>query len=153
MGRNPDFQGVIFMLVEDIEWKEEYGIGVEQIDDEHKQLFKIAKRLFMLSKEKTRGQWAAEESIKFLKSYCIKHFEHEEAYMRSIGYKDLETHQKHHTHMREVIVPRIESHLRYNKFSPEAMEKFLDIVRLWLTRHILEHDKAIGWQRASVASI
>ena len=40
----------------------------------------------------------------------------------------------------------MESHLHHSPaFSKsEAMDKFLDIMRMWLNRHILIHDKALG---------
>lgn len=141
------------MIAEDIVWREEYGIGVELIDEDHRQLFNVARRLFTLSRQPDKTQWVAEESIKFLKTYCVRHFEREEEYMRSINFQDLQKHMAQHAHMRESILPRIESQLRHNKFSPEAMEKFLKIINLWLGRHILEHDKAIGWKRVNVSEI
>lgn len=141
------------MIAEDIVWKEEYAIGVEAIDADHQELFRIARRLFTLSQQKHRTQWAAEESIKFLKNYCVRHFQREEDYMRSIEYRDLEMHMIQHAHLRDKIVPRLESQLRFSKYSPESMEKFLNVMRLWLGRHILDHDKAIGWQKVNVALI
>lgn len=142
------------MMVEDLEWKEAYGIGVKEIDEDHQELFRLARRLFILNQQKGRAQFAAEESIKFLKVYTIKHFNREEEYMRSIQYKNYEEHLAQHEHLRDKIVPRIERKLRHEKFSKDAMDKFLDIMRLWLTRHILQHDKAMGkWQSSSVASI
>ena len=65
-----------------IEWKEEYGIGVEGIDSDHQELFRIVRRLFIANQQPNRTQWAAEEGIKYLRMYTIKHFDREEQ-----GYK------------------------------------------------------------------
>lgn len=133
------------MLAEDIVWGEEHAIGVEAIDSAHQEFFRILRRLMMLSHNKSKHQWVAEEGIKYLKQYAIRHFQNEEEYMRSIGYVKLEQHREQHETMRTKILPKIESQLRHERFSEEALEKFLTIMRLWLTRHIMVHDKAIGW--------
>ena len=69
-------------------WQDSFNIGVESIDKEHQRLFKIINRLFAYGEEKS--QWACQEGVKYFKSHTMKHFEDEEAYMESIGYKGLE---------------------------------------------------------------
>ena len=60
-------------------WQDSFNIGVEAIDKEHQQLFKIINRLFEYGEEKSR--WACQEGVKYFKSHTMKHFEDEEAYM------------------------------------------------------------------------
>lgn len=141
------------MIMEDIVWKDDYGIGIEPIDNAHQEFFRIVRRLFMIYHQKKSNQWVAEEGIKFLKMYVMRHFQQEEEYMRSIGYKDIGRHAAQHEKMRSHIVPRLERQLAAHEYSSEAMEIFLNILTLWITRHILCHDKAIGWEKASPASI
>ena len=50
-------------------WKEEYNIGVDIIDQEHRRLFKIINKLFRFSDEKNKSQWACQEGIKFFKAF------------------------------------------------------------------------------------
>lgn len=135
------------------EWREEYGIGVESIDSDHQELFRIVRRLFIANQQPNRTQWAAEEGIKYLRVYTVKHFEKEEAFMREINYRDMKRHFTQHRIFREKVVPRMESHLRHSRFSKEAMNKFLDIMRVWLDRHILIHDRALGWSSQSPTTL
>lgn len=37
----------------------------------------------------------------------------------------------------------MEGHLAAAEYSPDAIQRFLTILRLWITRHILVHDKNI----------
>lgn len=128
----------------EIEWTQDYAVGVETIDRAHRDLFRISSRLISLSHNKDRHQWVGEQGIKFLKSYVISHFSEEEAYMRSINYPALGQHAEQHRVMREKILPRMESQLRHERYSEDAIDKFLSIIQLWLSRHIMVHDVAIA---------
>lgn len=141
------------MFVDEFEWREEYSIGVEVIDQAHKEFFRIVRRLLMVTKNKKSHQWAAQEGVKFLKNYVLNHFRDEENYMRAISYKYLNQHIAQHDIMRHKVALKIESHLENHQYSSEAMAKFLNILTLWISRHILVHDKAISWANASPLAI
>ncbi len=132
------------MIAEDIVWKEEFGIGVDFIDEAHQELFRMVRRIFLMNAREDKRQWAADEGLKYLKNYTLRHFEQEEDYMREIDYPKLAQHQAQHSFMRDRVLPKLERHLTMNKYSPESMSRFLQILSLWLTRHILIHDKAIA---------
>lgn len=131
-----------------IEWLPEYEIGVDYIDKAHQELFRITRRLSLLSHDPAKHKWVADEGIKYLKSYTAKHFSQEEAHMREIKYPHIDGHIEQHILMRDTILPRMERHLRSEKFSAEAIEQFLHIIRIWLSRHIAGYDVAIRrWSR------
>lgn len=132
------------MNYEMMEWSEDYEIGVGSIDRAHQEFFRIIKRMLLLSGEPAKHKWLAKEGIKFLKIYVANHFTEEESYMRSIGYGALEQHCNQHQIFRNNVLPRMESHLAIERYSQEAIEKYLQILRLWFARHILVHDKAIA---------
>lgn len=132
------------MPVIEIEWTPELAVGVEAIDRAHQELFRIASRLVSLGQDKNRHEWVGEQGLKFLKSYVINHFSEEEAYMRAINYPGLQQHMSQHVAMRDRILPRMESQLRHEKYSEESINKFLTIIQLWLSRHIMIHDVAIA---------
>lgn len=141
------------MILDEITWRDDYSLGVEFIDNAHKEFFKIVRRLFMLTQNKKNQMWAAQEGVKFLKNYVQRHFEEEESYMRSIGYKYLDQHIAQHDVLRFKVAPKIETYLANHQYSPDSVGKFLNILTLWIGRHILEHDKAISWANASPISI
>lgn len=141
------------VIVEEFTWNEAYNIGVERIDNAHQEFFRIVRRLFMVTHSHKNNEWAAQEGIKFLKNYVLHHFSDEENYMRAIGYKFLDQHIAQHDVMRLKVVPKIEVQLASHNYSPEAMDKFMHILVLWITRHILVHDKAIAWDKATPLGI
>ena len=75
------------------EMKPEYYIGIDMIDEEHKQLFKYADDAYeLLHDENTPDKYDRIDMIlEDLRDYTAKHFNDEEQYMESINYKQLFT--------------------------------------------------------------
>ena len=125
------------------EWNKQFNIGVDSIDNAHRKLFSIVRKLIHLSKDENNGQWACAEGIKYFKSYAAKHFTDEEAYMQSIGYQGYEMHKRLHDDMRYKTLPALEKDLSGSNYSQEAIHHFLGICLGWLTAHIMIEDRAI----------
>ena len=126
-----------------IEWKDEYALGIEEIDEQHKQLFEIADRIYALIQnnlvmDKYDGIVAI---INELKEYTIYHFAAEEKYMESIGYKKIFSQKVAHNEflqkMEEIDLDKIDN--GQNAYLIET----LDFVVEWLGQHILREDKLI----------
>lgn len=134
-----------------MKWKEEYNIGVEIVDKAHQQLFAIVyKMMDLLEKEDVRKQqFACKEGIKFFKSYAVKHFAQEEAYMRSIRYPGYEKHHAIHESLKNQTLPVLEDELEDANYSEEAIRHFLGICIGWLTTHIMIEDQAIAGKTLS----
>lgn len=124
-----------------VEWNERYEVGVESIDHAHKEIFRVIGRLQKMVRIGGNTQWTAAEAIKYLRIYVVKHFEDEEAFMRSINFRDYEAHKAIHDGMRDKIVPRLYSRMETEKYSNESIEQFLGICEKWLSRHIIGHDR------------
>ena len=73
-----------------IGWKDDYKLGVQLIDDQHKKLFEICGRAYDLLKNEVYIDKYDRivEIIEELKQYALYHFKSEEEYMKSIGYKN-----------------------------------------------------------------
>lgn len=132
------------MLINEFEWKPEYELGVAEIDNAHHEIFIMAKKLYFQSYRPHESALGAKNSLEFLKNYVIRHFEEEEAYMRQIAYPGYMQHVEQHAKFRDKILPRLENDLRSEHFSGEIIYRFLTILRLWITRHILIYDLALG---------
>jgi len=77
-----------------------------------------------------------------LRDYTLTHFEHEEAYMASIGYGRLPEQKQQHEAFEETIDGwDIEA---IDEDQDETIEEILRIVTNWLVNHILYEDKLIG---------
>jgi hemerythrin len=123
--------------------KEEYKIGVEHIDEQHKKLFELADKAYMLLKD----ELALDKYDKIvqlldeLKEYTIFHFRSEEEYMESIGYKRLFTQKIQHDN----FIKELEN-VDYSSIDAkqdESLVKILNFLNDWLVEHILKTDKLI----------
>ncbi|MCI8363342.1 MAG: hemerythrin family protein [Eubacterium sp.] len=130
-------------MTKEIEWKERFNIGVENIDKAHQNLFSIVRKLIYLNQEEKKGQWACAEGIKYFKNYAVKHFAEEEAYMLSIHYPGYEIHKRLHDDLRYKTLPALDRDLVMSEYSPESIRHFLGICLGWLSGHILVEDRAI----------
>lgn len=124
-------------------WEDKYAIGVESIDEQHKELFEISNRIFDLLKNDliTDKYDSIIEIIKELKNYTIYHFEAEEEYMKNIGYKKLLSQKVAHNDFLE----KMEGiHLeQIDNGHNEYLLGILDFVCEWLVEHIIKEDRLI----------
>lgn len=124
-------------------WKDEFDIGVDAIDKEHRRLFSIINRLFILRNEEQKNGKACEEGIRYFYEHAIRHFTDEENYMELIGYKNLKMHKRIHKDFRERTLPILEGELKRSNYSPEAVDHFLAVCAGWLIGHTTTEDRAI----------
>ena len=126
------------------EFKEEYVTGIESVDGEHRRLFEIADEAYVLSKEEflVDKYDQVRHILSELKDYALEHFEHEEAYMESIQYKQMFIQKVQHDQFRQKINDMNLEHLDEN--TDDMLADILNYLTNWLINHILEHDKQIG---------
>lgn len=132
-----------------IAWNKRFELGVDFIDKEHKQLFATINKLLTLSENEDKREWVCKEGIKFLKNHTIEHFEHEEAYMRSIEYADLEIHKRLHDDFQNNTLVSLEEELVETNYSEESMRHFLGVSIGWLVAHTQTEDLAIAGKKMS----
>lgn len=139
------------METDAFEWQEDYEIGVEQIDNAHRQLFIIVNRILsnLAYPDFDKHKTTCIEAIKYLKSYTIHHFAEEEEYQLSIGYAGYKAHKRVHDNMREVVIPALERELTAKSYSKEALEHFAGVCAGWLAAHVLIEDQAITGKKRS----
>lgn len=124
-------------------WQDRFNIGVDIIDKEHKKLFSILNKLFSYGKEEEKSRWVCQEAIKYFRDHALQHFADEEDYMKSIHYRELETHMRIHNDFREKTLPALQSELIRTNYAPESVEHFLGVCAGWLIGHTLTEDHAI----------
>jgi len=126
---------------------EEYLVGVELIDEEHKQLFKIIGEANELVHAELLHDKYDEimRIIANLKEYTIRHFQDEEDYMESIGYEGLEAqknaHQAFVDKLNEIDLEEVDNNQQ------EYLEELVQFLLGWLVNHILMVDKRIPVNR------
>ena len=127
------------------EMKPEYYIGIEMIDEEHKQLFKYADEAYeLLNDEFTPDKYDKIEAILIkLRDYTEKHFTDEENYMESINYKKLFTQNIQNQEFISKLDEFIDSHKSETEDQDKQIMDILEYLTEWLVNHILYVDGQI----------
>jgi len=118
-------------------WSDEYMLGVDLIDDEHRDLFQYAQD-FHDALSAGRNREAVVKLFDRLLDYTNLHFRNEEEVMRRAGYPDLQAHQDEHRKMTREVMELYKD--KRNIFS----ENVADFLCSWLSKHILEVDRKLA---------
>jgi hemerythrin len=82
----------------DFSWREEYEVGVEPIDDQHKRIFKAIEALRLAVDGGEAGFAAA---LKGLSEMASRHYDDEERMLAELGYPALDEHRRAHERLKE----------------------------------------------------
>lgn len=123
------------------QWKDEYALGIEEIDLQHRRLIEIANQVY----EIINDPWRTDKYNQIvtvlgeLKEYTIYHFKSEEDYMAKIGYKKRFSHALQHNAFVEKLnaVDLREVDERQDEYLRELLVMITD----WVVNHIMETDR------------
>jgi hemerythrin len=125
-----------------IEWSEDLATGVNEIDNQHKELFKRINNMLEACNQ-GKGKEEVDKVIKFLEDYVVTHFTAEEKYMTTFDYPEYSAHKSQHLWFIENF-----SGLK-RKIETEGVGVHIviltnNLVVDWLINHIRKLDKALG---------
>lgn len=136
-----------------IAWTKDLETGVENIDNQHKELFVRIDNLLEACRNGV-GMTEVNRTLDFLMRYVVQHFEAEEAVMRSTLYPGYDAHRRMHADFR-AQVEKMAHEIRAEGFGPSAVVKVNLTIVGWLNDHIRRFDlamaKALREQFASIA--
>ena len=120
-----------------ISWNDEFSVGIDAIDRQHKRLLGLINKIDEVIQEGgTYEQFAP--VVDDLIDYTNSHFAHEEKRLEENHCPDLEIHRKSHVRLREEL-------LRWQENVAEArsedMNEHMLFLRIWFPGHILSMDK------------
>ena len=115
-----------------IEWKNSHKIGHPVIDEEHEQLFALARQLLDAPDQPSQQKVV----MQFYKHTRV-HFANEEALMKEIGYPAYRVHAEQHNRM-ITLLNEISQSISKGTPSQKAFEAWIDD---WIIKHI-EHEDA-----------
>lgn len=125
-----------------IAWTEDLRVGVQEIDNQHKELFvRIDKLIQAMSQG--QGKYELNGVIDFLIKYINTHFRAEEKLMKSAGYPEISTHMAAHATY-ERSIAKIKAGIEVNGASSVAVIDLHKRAVDWLVNHIGKSDKAFG---------
>ncbi len=120
-----------------IDWTEEFSVGVERIDHQHKGLIKLINNLHQAMRV-GKGRVVISETLDKLIEYTATHFKTEEELFKKYQYSEFSIHKKEHDDFVEKV-------LKFKKDydSNHLMLTFevMDFLKNWLVKHILGSDK------------
>ena len=125
-----------------IYWTKDLSVGVESIDQQHKE---IIKRINLLVDSCATGSCKdeAHKLLNFLHDYLGTHFDDEEALMRETEYPNYDSHIEHHklflekmTAIEERLASEGPSSELYTEFNYTVIDLFID--------HMCTVDRALG---------
>lgn len=124
-------------------WKDEYSIGVDLIDAQHRHLFEIGNDAYKLLRDEfyIDKYDSIIQILEDLRQYAKFHFQSEENYMMSINSDQLPSQKIAHAD----FVKQIDDvDFRSIDENPkEYIDKILSFVFNWILEHVLLKDKLI----------
>ena len=122
------------------EWKEEYSVGIEKLDGQHKEIVTHLNSLYQALKE-GKGKEALDSILNGLVQYTKKHFTTEESLLKLYKYPGYDEHKQKHQKMTEHVIKLKQQFDSGDISSPIQITNFL---KDWLSKHIVGTDKAYG---------
>ncbi len=119
-----------------LKWKNEYSIGVQEIDNQHMKLIELINKLFDAMKQ---GQANAVigQILNELSTYASTHFKTEEKYFELFDYMESEKHKEIH----QIFVMKITKFKNDFDAGKIALSvSIFNFLKDWLNDHILGED-------------
>lgn len=124
-----------------ITWDEKYELGIEVIDNQHKELIALTSKLSDLLTNAVQGEDIYDDMMTIiadLRDYTVYHFGYEEKIFDSIGYVNADVHKIEH----KKLIDEIEN-LDLSKLDEDqvtAGKSILKFLITWVFKHISGSD-------------
>ena len=139
-----------------IKWSKNYLMGIDKLDEEHKELFRISDQIY--NKVMERGDDAKyrlflmNETLEYMLRYFKRHAKSEEIYMREIGYAGYEFHKMLHDEFYNMLLKKKADIVKRNECSKKEIVELVGDGIGWLLEHIITEDMAIVGKGISAIS-
>ena len=118
-------------------WTDALSVKNESIDDQHRQLFEIADRMFSAVAE-NNGQNIVESILNELETYTKTHFSHEEELLYKAQFPEYDNHCRIH---QKLIKQLEEFKVKIGKKKLKTAKEVNIFLENWIIKHILDEDK------------
>ena len=127
-----------------LHWKDEYSVGIEAVDHEHKELIELINRLHQ-ELEAADAKRTVPVFFGDLLAGISAHFALEEKFMRDREYARLAPHKEDHERLLDELREIMDAFEQAEEIDAVELSRRLDP---WFTRHFRTHDaelhRAIG---------
>jgi hemerythrin len=130
-----------------MEWTKDLSVGIDMIDDQHRELFSRINDLVAAIKQKT-CKYKIGDVVKFLDDYVLFHFKEEEKYMQEHHYPGYAGHKAQHNEFIENFrklkkeLPKLQGGNKAGSYdlSVETNQVVVD----WILDHIVKADMELA---------
>lgn len=122
-------------------WSEEYSVGINEIDGQHKHFFEIANKIIDIIKEQSATKEEIFNLLEELGNYAFYHFGAEESYFDKFNYQEAPLHIDTHNKYRETIRKYLEDIRKEGVDINKMAEEIAFYSSDWLLKHIVLMDK------------
>jgi len=120
-----------------LQWKDEYAIGIEEADRQHKKMLDMMNDAHIMAHKK-RSNKAIATSLSALLAYTKVHFEWEENFFDSHNYPKSNEHKASH----QKLIDELEAHMDKIKVSDtKQIDTQMEYLNKWLIQHIESSDR------------
>jgi hemerythrin len=123
-------------------WTPALAVGIEIIDDQHKELFARFDQL-MEAMRKGKGKQEVESVVNFLGEYVVTHFATEEKLMQAHQYPGYSVHKVQHTQFIQ-LYKDLNEKITTLGITPVMTLQIQKILGEWLVNHIGKQDQTLG---------
>lgn len=119
------------------QWDEKYSVGIQSIDNQHKEIFGILNKLLNAMKM-GQGNDVTTQIILELDRYAVNHFHKEEFFFKRFNYQGSAEHIiEHQNFIKKVTI--LKPDLKSGKITVSF--ELLNFLKDWIDHHILVVDK------------
>ncbi|MDR1100702.1 MAG: bacteriohemerythrin [Treponema sp.] len=122
-----------------VEWDDRYTVGVQMIDEQHKELFNMINNFYPgCLKEDEKANIHFKLMVYGFINYSKYHFATEEQFLERLKYPDSLAHKRQHDEFIRVLLERMD---KIELGQPVSFKHFTRYIRDWLVTHITLIDK------------
>jgi len=119
-------------------WTDELIVGIDEIDKQHQWLVELTNQLHAQMQQKASDRDNIGQLLEQLIDYTMNHFIVEEELFDRLGYPETAAHKKQHNAFCAQVMGLLTMHDEGEMVGQQA----LDLLKSWLTNHIVRVDKA-----------
>lgn len=119
-------------------WTDEFIIGIDKVDDQHRWLVDATNRLYGEATKEEPDREQVGIILLGLVDYAVTHFSVEEKLFKHHGYPESRKHKIEH----DIFIVKANQLLEKHDAGIKVTNEALEFLKNWLQHHILINDKA-----------
>ena len=124
--------------VDKIIWSEDFSVGCEALDEQHKKIVELINILIVHHNASVHSETIA-YVINELMLYSLHHLEYEEILLKELQYPEFSQHKEDHSNYKGKVGDIV---LKVSKDNKETPVELLEFLQEWWSNHILKEDMA-----------